>query len=105
MCGYVLVAHLLSLSAGGDAEKAEFFYWEMLFLTFPLGYMGGVLVGSLFAALMEIGLEIPLAIIQYGSIFLVWLVMTAIGFFQWFICLPKLFTWGKSLCKSKSQSS
>ncbi len=101
LCGYVLVANLLNMPAGADAERTELFYLEMLILTFPLGYVAGLLVGAIFAVLPEVGVEMPLTVAQYGNVLLAWLVMTATGFFQWFVWLPKLFAWIKSIWNRK----
>lgn len=99
LCVYVLVSYLLGSGSTADSEFVLKFYLQMSILTFPFGYVAGLLVGALFDLLSKAGIELPLVATRYASILLAWFAMAATGFLQWFFCLPKLFAWIKALWK------
>ncbi|CAG0980040.1 hypothetical protein MYXO_01802 [Myxococcaceae bacterium] len=79
-----LVFHLQSSAK----DSFVVFYWSLVVLTFPLGllpfFAWGLLVGEGLVA--STTLSTALAV----------LVMTSVGFFQWFWLVPRVFRWGKS---------
>ena len=65
------------------------FTWFMIFLTFPLGFLGiGVNLMVVEPVVKAIGLKYD----PFFSLLPSWLAMTAIGYMQWFKLLPKAIT-------------
>jgi len=105
LCGYVLASYLLNPKAGADSEIRVLFYLEMLVLTFPLGFFAGLLASYPVELLSKVGVEMSAYVAQLGTDFLTWLFMVAIGFLQWFVWLPRLLAWIKSMWIKKSEAS
>jgi hypothetical protein len=101
LCIYVLVSFLLHPSAQASGEVSLKFHLEMLILTFPLGYLAGLVVGLSFTLLAKVGLELPIIFGQYFNILITWVAMIIVGFLQWFVWSPKLWLWIKSKVKTK----
>ncbi len=89
-CCYVLYSYWTHHSAWLDAEVSTIYFLKMTLLTFPLGAIvvtiGEVLVTGL-------GLDFAENISQQAVTAFGWLVMTITGFFQWFVLVPKIWSW------------
>lgn len=84
----VLVLTLRGFDGGRNPDAEEFLAWSMLVLGFPSAILYSA-VFALAAALLaaRFSTTIPTS---YGSILVSWVVLTALGYAQWFILLPKL---------------
>ena len=78
----------------GDAhatrESSSMFIGILLALSFPLGYLGLFLLGLLVDVLALLSLQGLLAG-RFSEIILLWVGLTAVGWFQWFVLLPWLY--------------
>ncbi len=101
LCIYVLVSFLFHPSAQSGGEVSLKFHLEMLVLTFPLGYLAGLVMGLLFNLIAKVGLEPSIIFGPHFNILITWVAMIIIGFLQWFIWVPKLWLWIKSKRKEK----
>ncbi len=102
LCCYALLSYLLHSEVWSNSEVSVLFHLKMLVLTFPLGYVAAFIVGALSKLLSAIGLESTGILAQQISLFATWLAMIVIGYFQWFVWLPKLFLLAKSLIWKKN---
>ena len=102
LCIYELLSFLLHPQAWSSSEVNVLFYLKMLVLTFPLGYVVALIVGGLSTLLFESGSTEIFG--QQVSLFTIWLAMVLIGYFQWFIWIPKLFLWVKLRIQKKQSA-
>jgi hypothetical protein len=85
-----LVFHLQSSAK----DSYVVFYWSLMVLTFPLGPLPLLAYGWV----VTDGLVTP-STSDAGGLFetlMLWLVMTSVGFFQWFWLVPRVFRWVRS---------
>lgn len=71
----------------GIHDMPEGFIWLMIFLTFPIGYVGAVAVGFVSWALSGIA-QTPYH--PFWDLVPSWIGFTIAGYFQWFVLLPWL---------------
>ncbi len=65
------------------------FAYLMIYLTFPLGYALGVLVGFVFMVIYYLfGVEVPGGFL---SNLCVWIFLVLTGYFQWFVLVPWIY--------------
>ena len=91
----VLVATLYYFYRGDENSNAGIFLaWSMLILTFPVGYICMSVTVGLLYYLHHLGMIEPLSYYgmwgSYLSLTLYWLLFFMIGYWQWFIMLPRL---------------
>lgn len=79
LCSITLYSYINGHNQGG--EYSELFTLKMLALTFPFGYLGGILAEYSFQALSFYGVVLSETI-------LIWLFMALSGYFQWFVMIP-----------------
>lgn len=88
LCGWCFMDFISNEMAFSDDELSELFYLRMGVLTFPAGYLAVIvtyLTSELFRPFFELNLNSQLG---SGVLFLL---MTLVGYLQWFILIPKLF--------------
>ena len=62
------------------------FTWLMIFLSFPLGFLG---IGFDYLVIEPLGKAMGLSYHAFFSLFPSWLAMTVLGYLQWFKLVPK----------------
>lgn len=80
-----LAFHLYAVYFTTAKDSVVVMGWAMIVLTFPLGLL------PMFAC----GLAAQVSDGAANDV-VVWLLMAATGFFQWFWLVPRMFRWGKS---------
>lgn len=104
-CVYVLSNYLISYSNDSNGELTILFQLKMLVLTFPLGYLAGLAVSYFIDAILFLGLDFSTITLHYLNVLLGWTAMSIVGFFQWFVFIPKGIGWiRKKLCTDQSES-
>jgi len=64
------------------------FGWGLILLTFPLGWIALVVVGGVHWIAFEVfTVELPGGLVATT---ITWAIVTLIGYFQWFVWLPRL---------------
>jgi len=91
LCVHALVSFWTHDQAWVDGEISTLFFLKMNVWTFPIGIIF-VTIGVLFLdALKSIGLDLSVVFSLKIEYILIWLVMTLLGFFQWFVLVPKIY--------------
>jgi len=95
LCVAVLV---WALNAAPATEAHVAHGWAMVVLTFPIGLFGLFAVGA--AAYLSLTL-LSLELSGPSGLVLLWSVMTALGYIQWFVLVPEILRRRKALARTK----
>ena len=88
LCVWCFIDFISNEMAFNDGELTELFYLRMGILTFPTGYLTVIIIylaSELFKPFIELNLNG-----QIGTSVL-FLLMTLVGYLQWFILIPLIF--------------
>lgn len=106
-CFYVLHSYWTHESAWVDGEISTIFFLKMTLLTFPIGVITVTIGEYIVSGLALLGLELSVYFSQQAATIVIWSTMTLTGLFQWFVFVPKLYSWilTKKLANSSGQES
>jgi hypothetical protein len=80
------------------------FYWFMIFLTFPIGYVLMAVFGLAIYLLVEVlGLDLNLGD-KFGGLVIAWALLVVAGHLQWFVWVPALYRVVRRRFTSKTSS-
>lgn len=88
LCGWCFIDFISNERAFSDSEISEFFYLMMSILTFPSGYIvvvAAYLVSELVRPFFEFNFNDQIGVT------ILFLLMTLVGYWQWFILIPSFF--------------
>jgi hypothetical protein len=93
LCVSAFVDFLGKAERWGESEIGELFYYKMLILTFPFGYICALISAGVLEFINVVSKEFleKHIISLWWHHSLVWLSMLFGGFLQWFVYLPRLF--------------
>ncbi|GMQ88748.1 MAG: hypothetical protein BMS9Abin09_0184 [Gammaproteobacteria bacterium] len=91
LCVHTLVSFWTHDQAWIDGEISVLFFLKMNVWTFPIG-ISFVTIGVLMLdALKAIGLDLSSFFNLQAEYIFIWLIMTLLGYFQWFILVPRVY--------------
>jgi hypothetical protein len=68
-------------------DMPEAFTWLLIFLTFPIGFVGATVVGLLWGGISSI---LGLTYHPFADLIPIWVIVVSLGYWQWFVALPWL---------------
>ena len=93
VCVYVLFSYWTHKSAWIDGEIYTVFFLKMTLLTLPIGVITVTIGEYIISGLALLGLELSVYFSQQAATIVIWSTMTLTGLFQWFVLVPKLYSW------------
>lgn len=91
LCVYTLLSYWLSEPAWKDSELYTLYFLKMTALTFPLGPIVVSIGEYVMLYLIELGVSFLGGFSQQSTVFIIWLTMSIVGFFQWFVLVPYMY--------------
>ena len=93
VCLYVLFSYWTHKSAWIDGEIYTVFFLKMTLLTLPIGVITVTIGEYIISGLALLGLELSVYFSQQAATIVIWSTMTLTGLFQWFVLVPKFYSW------------
>lgn len=82
----VLIAVLVAYDGKPNSDVGQFLIGAMVLISFPLALAGAAAIGAAYAiADLCCGIVVKTS---YASLTLGWLVLTVVGYLQWFVLIP-----------------